>query len=291
MILNYSLHKITQKDSSPFNETEYSNFKFGDTFYAEKFASALFSGFIDKYEDLVLSKSEIILLPSPYYSIPTASNFLCSFFKIKLNEFLFHHGRQACVETKIHRLQTYVEDYGNMDFEQRINLISNDTYYLDKHFLDNKFCIFLDDIKITGSHERTVHKILDQYGAKGEFLFIYFAELINKEIHPSIENHYNYFAIKSVNDIIKIVNADTFCFNTRIVKYILLMNKDNFNAVIQNVPSYKKQELFNLAISNNYHQIEDYQFNVNKLKNKILWPLTYKRDKEKAFMHQNSQLV
>lgn len=291
MILNYSLHKITQKDNCPFNETEYSNFKFGDTFYAEKFASALFNGFINKYKDLVLSKSEIILLPSPYYSIPTASNFLCSFFKIKLNEFLFLNGKQACIETKIHRLQTYVEDYGNMDFEKRIKLISKDTYYLDKHFLENKFCIFLDDIKITGSHELTVNKILDQYGAKGEFLFIYFAELVNKEIHPSIENHYNYFAIKSVNDIIKIINTDTFCFNTRIVKYILLMEENNFNTIINSIPSQKKQELFNLAISNNYHQISDYQFNLNKLKNNTLWPLTYKKDKEKAFMHQNSQLV
>ena len=80
MILNYSLHKINQKDNCPFNETEYSNFKFGDTFYAEKFASALFNGFINKYEDSVLSKSEIILLPSPYYSIPTASNFHSLFF-------------------------------------------------------------------------------------------------------------------------------------------------------------------------------------------------------------------
>ena len=290
MILNYSLHKIHEKDNCPFNETEYSNFKFGDTFYAEKFASALFNGFINKYEDLVLSKSEIILLPSPYYSIPTASNFLCSFFKIKLNEFLFLHGRQACVETKIHRLQTYVEDYGNMDFEQRINLISNDTYYLDKHFLENKFCIFLDDIKITGSHERTVNKILDQYGAKGEFLFIYFAELVNKEIHPSIENHYNYFAMKSVNDIIEIINTDTFCFNTRIVKYILLMEADNFTALMKNISSHKKRELFNLAISNNYHQISDYQYNINKLNN-TLWPLTYKKDKEKASMLLNSQSV
>ena len=291
MILNYSLHKITQKDSCPFSETEYSNFKFGDTFYAEKFASALFNGFINEYKDLILSKSEIILLPSPYHAIPTASNFLCSFFKIKLNEFLFGHGKQACVETKIHRLQTYVEDYGNMDFEQRINLISNDTYYLDKHFLENKFCIFLDDIKITGSHERTVNKILDKYGAKGEFHFIYFAELVNKDIHPSIENHYNYFAIKSVYDIIEIINADTFCFNTRMVKYILLMEEKNFAAVINNIPYQKKQELFNLAISNNYHQISDYQNNINQLHNNKLWLLTYKKDKEKTFMPLNSPLV
>ncbi|MGF1924225.1 MAG: phosphoribosyltransferase family protein [Bacteroidia bacterium] len=291
MALSYSLHKIDDKERCPFSEMEYSNFKFGNTIYAEKFASALFNGFISLYKELIVSESEIILLPSPYHSIPTASNFLCSFFKSKLNSFLFQHGKQVCIETKIHRLQTYVEDYGSMDFEQRISLISNDTYYLDKHFLEGKLCLFLDDIKITGSHERTVNKILNQYGAKGNFLFIYFAELVNKDIHPSIENYYNYFAIKSVQDVINVINSSGFCFNTRIVKYILLLEEENFDSVIKNIPSQKKRELFNLAISNNYHQISDYQFNINKLNNTTLWPSTYKKDKEKASMLLNLQLV
>lgn len=142
MILNYSLHKIYQKDSCPFSEAEYSHFKFGDILYAEKFALELFNGFIEQYADLILSQPEIILLPSPYYSIPTASNFLCTYFKRNLNQFLFRNGKNACIETKIHRKQTYTEDYGNLDFESRLKLIANDTYYIDQQFINNKFCIF-----------------------------------------------------------------------------------------------------------------------------------------------------
>jgi PRTase ComF-like len=264
--ISYSLHKINDENQCSFDANEYSWFKFGDKQYAEKFAAALFEGFIEEYSDLLLSKKEIIILPSPYLSIPTASNFLCFYFKKCLNNFLFDHNKKASVESKIYRNQTYVTDYGNLSLEERVKLIANDTYYIDKDFINNKFCIFVDDIKITGSHEHTVNKILNQYGVKGDFIFLYFAELVNKDIHPRIENHYNYFAVKSVDDIVDVVNRTNFQYNTRIIKYILNLDEAQFSFLITNIPIEKRNELFHLAISNNYHQIIEYQNNIETIK-------------------------
>ena len=263
---SYSLHKIIEKDNSPFKEAEYSRFKFGDKFYAEKFAKELFSGFVDEFRELILADKEIVILPSPYLSIPTASNFLCYYFKKELNTFLFKNGKKASIESKIYRNQTYVTDYGNLDFEQRVKLISNDTYYIDRNCINGKLCIFVDDIKITGSHEHTVNKILDQYNVEGDFIFVYFAQLVNKEIHPKIENHYNYFAVHNVEDIVSIINSEHFQYNTRIVKFILSLNEDEFNYLVSNISAIKSNELFHLAISNNYHQILEYKNNINVIK-------------------------
>ncbi len=263
---SYSLHKITDETEYPFDANEYSWFKFGDKQYAQKFAEELFLGFIEKYSDLLLSNKEIIILPSPYLSIPTASNFLCYYFKKRLNSFLFKNNRKASVESKIYRNQTYVTDYGNLSFEERVKLISNDTYYIDQKFINDKLCIFVDDIKITGSHEHTVNKILDQYNVNGDFVFVYFAELMNKDIHPKIENHYNYFAVKSVNDIVEIVNRTNFQYNTRIIKFILNLDEEQFSFLIDNISIEKRNELFHLAISNNYHQIIEYQNNIETIK-------------------------
>lgn len=264
---SYSLHKIIDEDQCPFDANEYSWFKFGDKQYAEKFAAELFDGFIDKYSDLLLSKNEIVILPSPYLSIPTASNFLCYYFKKCLNSFLFNNDRKASIESKIYRNQTYVTDYGNLSFDERVKLIANDTYYIDRNFINDKLCIFVDDIKITGSHEHTVNKILDQYNVNGDFVFVYFAELTNKEIHPKIENHYNYFAVKSVNDIVDIINRINFQYNTRIIKYILNLDEEQFTFLTNNISVEKRNELFHLAISNNYHQIIEYQDNIEMIKN------------------------
>ena len=110
---SYSLHKIDDERLYPFDPNEYSWFKFGDKQYAEKFASDLFEGFIEEFGDILLSNKEIIILPSPYLSIPTASNFLCYYFKKRLNSFLYKNNIKASVESKIYRNQTYVTDYGN----------------------------------------------------------------------------------------------------------------------------------------------------------------------------------
>lgn len=263
---NYSLHKILEKDNCPFQEEEYSRFKFGDKFYAEKFAKELFDGFTEQYGELILSNTEIVILPSPFLSIPTASNFLCYYFKKQLNTFLFKNNKKACIESKIYRNQTYVTDYGNLDFEERVKLISNDTYYIDRNFIEGKLCIFVDDIKITGSHEHTVNKILNQYNVNGDFVFVYFAELANKEIHPNIENYYNYYSVKNVEDIVNIINSDHFQYNTRIVKFILSLNEDDFSYLANNISLQKSSDLFHLAISNNYHQIIEYRNNINVIK-------------------------
>jgi hypothetical protein len=124
----------------------------------------------------------------------------------------------------------------------------------------------VDDIKITGSHEHTVNKILDQYDVNGDFIFIYFAELINKEIHPNIENYYNYFAVKGVEEIVDVINRESFQFNTRIVKFILNLDEKDFSYLVNNIPNKRCNELFHLAISNNYHQILEYKNNINVIK-------------------------
>jgi hypothetical protein len=46
------------------------------------------------------------------------------------------------------------------------------------------FCIFVDDIKITGVMSIFVNKILNQYSINGDFVFAYYAELANKRNSP-----------------------------------------------------------------------------------------------------------
>lgn len=263
MSQTYSLHKINDKNNCPFSEAEYSKFKFGVNSYAEKFGDELFDGFIAKHKDLILSHDEIVILPSPYLAIPTASNYLCHYFKLRMNKFLFDHGKKSLAESKIYRNQTYTTDYGNLSYDDRVKLISNDTYYIDRNYISGKLCLFIDDIKITGSHEHIVKKILDQYNIQGEFAFLYYAELLNKDIHPNIENYYNYFYVKDVESLSSVINSATFTFNTRVVKYILKLEQNDFLKLLGKIPGSLMQKLFDLAVSNNYHTIDDYTTNLN----------------------------
>lgn len=268
MITNYSLHRITDQEYSPFSESDYSKFKFGDDAIAKTFADALFEGFISEHADLILQHEEIVILPSPYLAIPTASNRLSFYFKTRMNQFLFENEKMALKESKIYRNQTYVTDYGALDYTERVKLISNDTYYIDKNIVEGKLCIFMDDIKITGSHEFIIKKILGEYKVQGHFVFVYFAELLNKDIHPNIENHYNYFHVKTVEHIIALINEKTFDYNTRIVKYILRLEVPDLILLLQSIPQSRIDTLFHLAVSNNYHTITEYKENLKSIHKK-----------------------
>lgn len=261
----YSLHHIHSAEEFTFSPTEYSYFKYGDKSYAEKFAKELFEGFISDHSELFNTDKEILILPSPYMAIPTASNFLCFYFKKHLDFYLFQKGKKSTVLSKINRNHTYITDYGNLSFEDRKSLIANDTYYIDKDFLKEKLCIFIDDIKITGSHEFTVNKILDQYHVNADFIFLYYAELKNFDLDPKIENFFNYYAVKNVEHVIEVMLKPSFEFNTRIVKYILGLDSEKFEYLNSKVGKQRIDDLLELAISNNYHLIKEYENNINTL--------------------------
>ncbi len=260
----YSLHKINNENEFSFDAEDYSLFKFGQIEIAKKFGKQLFEGFLKDYYSLLLNE-EIYIFPSPYMAIPTASNYLAKFFKQELDKFLFENNLPSSKEGKIIRNQTYTTDYGNLSFEERKRLIANDTYYIDRNLLENKTCIFIDDIRITGSHEYTINKILDNYDVKGHFYFLYFAELINKDINPKIENFFNYKKINSIEALISLMNLNQFKPNTRVIKYLLSLNDDDFEKVNQSLKPSLREEISIYAISNDYHLIEQYLKNLKKL--------------------------
>lgn len=267
MFSTFSLHKIADSDHLNFDAGEYSRFKFGDGELAQNFGNALARQYIGEYETELREDSEITIVPSPFHAIPTASYNLTTHFVRAINHFRFKHGKKALQHAKIGRNMTYTEDYGEMSFEDRIKLISSTSYSFDAKQFDQKKVILTDDIRITGSHELVIRRLLEDSGVVGSYRFVYFAELINKDIPPTFENFLNYFQIKNVSDLISLFNSPTFVFNTRVVKFILKSEKNDFLKLTENSSPEKLKELIALAISNNYHLMKEYEYNLHYLIN------------------------
>jgi len=263
----YSLHKIHNSNSFGFKAGDYSRFKFGDDKVADLFGTSLAEGFI---RDVLVKQpihQQLVVISSPYAFIPTATFAMKSYFVYRLNRWLAEHNLPVVQETKVHRTITYKEDYGELDAEQRMKLIGNDSFHIDAEFLKNKTLIFLDDIKITGSHERMITKMINQYHLNNDIHMLYFAELSNLDIHPNIENYLNYHDVKSIFDLDSIINSGNFCINTRIVKYILNYEHCSFCIFLQNKSKTFITELYNMALGNSYHTMDSYALNLNYIKN------------------------
>ena len=265
----YSLHKIQNTDNFGFSPTKYSKFKYGDDSIAKEFGNALATGFIENYLSVNPIIEQIVVISSPYAFIPTATFGMKNYFVFRLNRWLAEHNLPVVQETKVTRSITYKEDYGELDEAQRLSLIGNDTFQIDREFLKDKVLIFLDDIRITGSHERMITKMLREYNVENETHLLYFAELINRNIHPNIENFLNYYHVKSIFDLDDIIKNKGFSINTRIVKFILNNEPNSFKIFIQNHSDTFLELLYNMAIGNSYHTIEAYQENLKTINSEL----------------------
>ena len=267
---SFSLHKITNAEQFSFDAADYSRFKYGDNTVAAIFGKALAEGFIKEYENSLLDAQQLVIISSPYSFIPTATFAMKNYFVFTLNRWLAENNLPITQETKVHRTITYKDDYGALDAAERLALIGNDSFHIDAEFLTNKTLVFLDDIRITGSHEKMITKMLGEYNLANDCYLLYFAELVNKDIHPNIENHLNYFSVKSISDLNDIVQSNNFIINTRIVKYILHTESKMFLEFIEKQSFNFINLLFDMAIGNGYHTIEAYSGNMEILKELIL---------------------
>lgn len=261
----FSLYKISDKEKIPFSATAYSKFKFGCKTTAKKFGYSLAESFIEllKFNPIT---NQIVISSSPYCFIPTATFAMKDYFVQKVNEYLVSAELPVVQEIKIHRTITYKEDYGGLSADERIKLIGNDGFHIDTEFIKGKTILFLDDIKITGSHERVIERMYNQYNLTNDCIFIYFAELVNKAIHPSIENDLNYAFVKNLLDLDKVIKNENFLLNTRVVKFILNSPTDEFKTFIQYQKQTLVQTIYHQAIGNSYHQIDEYKKNISILK-------------------------
>lgn len=280
MTTTYSLHKITDTSNFGFCPDDYSRFKFGDDAVAEKFGVSLAEGFIAHHLK-GQHVPQLVVVSSPYSFIPTATFAMKNYFVFHLNRWLAAHGHPVLQETKVHRTITYKEDYGELDAAQRLKLIGNDSFHIDREFLTGKRVLFLDDIRITGGHERMILKMAEAYNLSNDVYMLYFAELQNKNIHPNIENYLNYHFVKSIFHLEEIIQGEQFFINTRIVKYILNYDFDTFCIFLQNQTDKFVNLLFNMALGNGYHTIEAYQKNLNFINSYLF------NRKHKSIQHGN----
>ncbi|KAE9364110.1 hypothetical protein N431DRAFT_521550, partial [Stipitochalara longipes BDJ] len=259
----YSLHKIHSQESFTFSPQEFSRFKFGDDDVAHRYGAALAAGFIrDRLEAKDIPK---LVVAVAYQFVPTAAYAMQRYFLTYLNRWLASIGAEACQRIQIHRVASYQTDYGKLSAEGRMQMIEGDGFHIDKEMISGKTVLALDDIRITGSHEKRILKMFDKLNILTKPSFIYFAELVNPEIDPSIENLLNFWAMKTMSDADSLVKSGNFVINTRFIKHVLSFDIEVFSLFLEGQEESFLCSLLDMAIGNGYHQIKTYQGNLNTL--------------------------
>lgn len=278
----FAVHRINCADEPGFSKSEYSRFKYGDHSIVEKFGNNLFNYFIN--DDALVSSlahKDVIIYSSPYDFLPTSSYYLTHYFYKKLNEFVLQNKMKCSIRFgKIHRNQTYSQDYGAMNAEQRFELIKNDTYELLSYPDSDELLIFIDDISITGTHQKIIQLLLEKANLSNHAIYLYYGLLDNSEIPADYENELNYAQVRDLNSLLPIINSEGFKLTTRCIKFLLQSKGKDLLRFISEIHSNKREcllrEIYQGAVQNKYNDMPEYSGNLELLSkefNYVLIPI------------------
>lgn len=254
------LHAIDDSANPGFLPGDYSLFKHGSARIAQRFGEELGQKIAAYLVKCNLDQRPVLIFPSPYQFIPTCTLPMMEAVLRVVNRQLFQAEMPPALGSRIYRETTYSVDYGALDAQERLCLIGNDVFHVDKEFLEGKLCVFLDDIRVTGGHEVVMRRMLQRQGISCDALFAYFATVTNPEIPASFENVLNHAAVCGLPGVEGLVRVNDFTFNTRVVKMILGSPLPAAIAFLEGRDNLFLRELTDLAIGNRY--FEDPNFKV-----------------------------
>lgn len=263
MQISYALNQFTCFDDAPFCPKEYSKLKFGSDVSAQKFGAALAKAFFAKHSDVLMANDSVVI-PSPYNFVRNAATLMTMHFVDALNELLVNANGNNVEYSIIHRKVSYTNDYGFLSKEKRKGLIDNDNFYLNKAFLKGKFLIFIDDVKITGTHEDKLKEVLVTNRMKNDVAFLYFAEYFGND--PEVEARLNFAAIETIEDYKILSQEEKHQIIIRPIKFILSMPTDEFYPFISTFNTAKLREIYLGSLAEGYYKIQKYQTNLSMLK-------------------------
>jgi hypothetical protein len=263
-----SRHIITSGNNLGFSAVNYSKFKYGSKDVARRFGKELGAYLISQGYFDTTSDKQIVIIPSPYYFIPTATYAMKDYLIHTINNHLVKIGQNPVQEAKIWRKPAYVTDYGDMSEIERKAAIGSESFHLDRDFVKGKHLMFLDDIRITGAHEERIKEMierlqLEENGCSCDF--IYYALLNNRNVDPKLESQLNLAALNNLLDLDKIVKNENFLFNTRNVKYILASPPDECKVFLNYQRKTFLETLHYNAIGNGYHLADVFKENLSIL--------------------------
>ncbi len=253
-IKSFAVSTISKmEDVHPMDAKNYSRMKYGDPIATRRSAIQITSHLFRQPEitKYIHADKTIFITSSAYGYVPTASYSVTR----EVTKLLAASGVKIDRIKFVRNGDFSTNHYGTLSAEERAKKMTSRNIHLTEEDLvkiKDGFVLVIDDIAITGSHERKIHEILSQTEAR-DWAFIYLykldTELGNKI--PETEEHLNRADIKTVLDLIPFFRIYTeydlkLRLNSRVLKFILTTEPESFYDVSHDVAVKHLKEFFAL---------------------------------------------
>ena len=240
-------------DLSGFDAIEYSRFKYGATKIAGEYAQEI----LDVIRQEIMGQSvEVVFSPNSF--LPTASHSIAN----QLLELLLTEGMDA-TRLQVRRKSTYTRDYGKMNAQERMRMISGDSYAFVSTPRPEATLVFIDDVSITGTHQAVLESLCHRSGIKNRQVHAYYGARRDNNLSASIEAELNHAFIKTAEQALELIYQPDFVLNTRMTKFLLA--DASFPNFVSALPNQFRRNLLNGARGNQYAAIAAYRHNFELL--------------------------
>ena len=117
---------------------------------------------------------------------------------------------------------------------------------------------FRSFLLIQGMHELNIIRLLENSQIRNRRYFLYYAQLTNDQIPPSIEHELNHSAIESLDQIRAIIEdpISNFQINTRVLKEILRAEFTELDHFVRSISFDLMREIYHACLASHYQSIE-----------------------------------
>lgn len=258
----FAAHTFTSLEDLPFERSLYSCMKFGCDESAKQMGYDLANQFFIAHIEAVMT-GQLMIICSPYFYIPNAASVMTRHFMDRLNHISSQAGGNTASISVARRRISYVRDYGFLSEEMRRAQSAGDQIYFNKEFIDGKTLVFVDDVKITGTHEDKIVSSMRDSHLNNDVFFLYFAKYMGDR--PTIEAELNFGAINNIDDYIALANQPNHRVIVRPIKYLLGQKEDVFKASLPKIPTNILLDIYGGALGEGYATVPDYSKNVQTL--------------------------
>lgn len=264
VMARYARHLFAD-EGFPFDVDAYSRMKFGSDVEAQRFGIELAKGFIEAHGDVF--NQPAVIIPAPSTTVPVAATLLSRHFLSHVNAYQDARGERPAEWTMVHRNMTYNNNYADLPREERRKLLANDSIYINRDFIEGKALIFVDDCRITGTHEEKVENFLRDEGIENDVYFACIAEYTGED--PSIEMRLNHTLVKDAADVAAIARSEpSHTVTTRALRLLLEYPTDKLSELLDSVPETFILQNFDGSIVKGYNDHPPYRENFEILKEK-----------------------
>lgn len=252
----FVVHEFACLDTASFNPLDYSRLKFGSDLVAREFGYAMADAFWAQHRRMLIT-DRCVVVPSAFNVVPIAASILAEHFMNRLNDHLTREGHRMVEMTTMHRTMSYIADYSFLPKDQREALLGADKLFINRDFIQDKVLLFVDDVTITGTHERKIDAFLKDQGLINPHIYCYYAKYNGDR--ADIEAALNLSGISTPAEYLDLIQEPNHRLVVRAVRFLLDIPQDELAEVLNKLPFDFADRLYHACLAKEYDKQDGYR--------------------------------